>query len=143
LQLIVDAYNKTDNPGRFELRIGDFKTLGERFSIVGTSAHDQTGKLVSQKSPLDSPVTLTAEEKPAIDIVTSICEQANKDSHQTISVGVYPRHVLGVPVNPGAATLPAREALAKVLNATGKNLYWRMLYDPDSEGYFLNLHILQ
>ncbi len=138
LRLVIEAYNKSTNPGKFELRLAE-----GRYDVVGVSAHGTDGKMAPQTSPLDSKITLAApnEEKPAIDTLTSICEQAGKVSGQTIALGVFPRNLLARPINISGTNLAARDLLVKALAATEHKVYWRLLYDPDTHGYFLNLHI--
>jgi hypothetical protein len=138
LRALVEAYNKSSNPGKFELR-----PLDTRYDVVGVSAHGANGKLVSQTSPLDAKITLApaTEEKPAIDALTSICEQAGKTSGKTIVLGVFPRNLLARPINISGINIPARDLLVKALAATERKVYWRLLYDVDTHQYFLNLHI--
>lgn len=138
LQIVIEAYNKSSNPGKFELRPSE-----GRYDVIGVSAHGPDGEMVPQTSPLDAKITLASatEEKPAIDTLTSICEQAGKVSRQTIALGVFPRNLLARPINISGINLAARDLLVKALAATERKVYWRLLYDPDTHGYFLNLHI--
>ncbi len=138
LKTVVEAYNKSSNPGQFELRVRE-----GYFDVVGIAARDDSGKIQRQSPPLDTVVTMSAQEMPAKDIVNSICEQISKLTGQSINVGVYPRSLLGQTITPAAAKLPARDAISKVLSqtlsGTSKTVHWHLLYDPDTKGYFLNL----
>ena len=139
LKLVIDAYNKSSNPGQFQLRAQD-----QRFDVVGIAAHNEAGALQQQHPPLDQPVTFSSAEQPAIDAVISICDQISKLG-ATVNVGVYPRSALSRPISLAVAKLPARDALSRIASAavgeSGRTMCWRLLYDPDSKSYFMNLHM--
>jgi hypothetical protein len=141
LKSLIEAYNKTSNPGQFELR-----GQGTRFDVVGVAARDDLGKLKKQSPPLDSVITLSPQESRAIDGVTFVCEQISKLTSLNLSVGVYPRNLFNRPLKIGTAEkLPARDALSKIfamaLPGKEKNVSWRLLYDPDLQTYVLNVHL--
>ena len=139
LKIVIDAYNKSSNPGQFELR-----TQGQYFDVVGVVAHNEAGAIQQQHSPLDELITVSSAEQPAIDAVISICNQISKLG-PTVNLGVYPRSALSRPISLAVAKLPAREALSRIASATvgesGRTMCWRLLYDPDSKSYFINLHM--
>lgn len=136
LHLIVDAYNQGKNPGQFELR-----KAGETFDVVGIAAHDNAGHISRQKAQLDFPVTLIKRERSASDTVDLICQNLTTMTRIKTTVGVLPRNVMkSRMVSIGGKKLPARELLASTLSATGRQINWRLLYDPDSKSYVLNLH---
>jgi hypothetical protein len=138
LRIVIEAYNKSSNPGKFVLMSAE-----GRYDVVGVSAHGADGKMASQASPFDAKITLVAatDEKPTIDALTSICEQAGKVSGQTIALGVFPRNLMARPISVSGSNLAARDLLVKALAATEHKVYWRLLYDVDTHGYFLNLHM--
>jgi len=141
LKALVDAYNQSANPGRYELR-----EQGQHFDIVGIAAHDGSGQIKGQTPPLDAIVTLAAKESSAIEAVTSLCDQVSKLTSQSVSVGVYPQNLLSRPVKIATTEkLEAREAFYKIfaLALAGKeqNISWRLLYDPDSQSYVINFHL--
>jgi len=133
LQLLVDAYNRSNNPGRFELR----KTAEQRFDIVGTSAYDATGQISRQEILLDSPVALVDRQRSAFKTIELICLQVTERTHTKVTLGVFPMNLQAVMVKVGGARLPARMLLSRTLTATGRKLVWRMFFDPDSKSYFL------
>lgn len=139
LKIVIDAYNKSSNPGQFELRAQE-----QHFDVVGIAAHNEAGKLQQQHSPLDQLVTFSSAEQPAIDVVILICDQISKLG-ATVNLGVYPRSALSRPISLAVAKLPAREALSRIESAaageSGRTICWRLLYDPDSKSYFINLHM--
>src|SRR5277367_1690621 len=77
LRAVIDSYNQSKNPGRFELRKG---AQGSVY-VVGTGARDEKGAISNQPVLLELPVTLAAEERSITDTVTKICEQISTQSH--------------------------------------------------------------
>lgn len=141
LKALVEAYNHSANPGRYELRQQD-----QHFDVVGIAAHDGSGQIKGQTPPLDAIVTLAAKESSTIEAVTSICDQVSKLTSLSVSVGVYPQNLFSRPVKIATAEkLEAREALYKIfaraLADKEQNISWRLLYDPDSQSYVVNFHL--
>jgi len=137
LRAIIDSYNQSKNPGRFELR-----TIASRgFDVVGISANDKHGHLSQQEVSLDSPVTIPVAPRSASETIALICEKIAQRSAVNIHLGVYPRNVLDyTSVTVGGNASPARTLLTSTLAATSHKIYWRMLFDPNSNSYYLNLH---
>jgi hypothetical protein len=137
LGAVIDSYNQSNNPGQFELR----KIAERDFDIVGISAHDKQGRLSPQRALLDLPIIVPVVRRSASDTVALICKTLAARSHTSVNLGVYPRHLLDYRmVRVGGSAIPARTLLINTLASPGRNFYWRMLFDPDSRTYFLNLH---
>lgn len=139
LHQIVDAYNRSDNPGRFELR-----SIGEKnFDLVGVFANDKQGHLARQEVLLDLPITIPVMQRSVSDVVALICQKVSELSHITVNLGVYSRRLDHVTATIGGTEVPARTLLVNALASTGRKVYWRMFFDPGSQSYFLNLHSLK
>lgn len=137
LRLIVDAYDKSGNPGHFEMR----QLADGSFDIVGTEAHDEKGKMSPQPVPLDLSVTLSADERPVNETVDQICQEVTKQLHFDFNLGISPRSfLLRATAKIGGTNKSAREFLTQSLTATHQRVYWRLLFDPNSKTYLLNLH---
>jgi hypothetical protein len=137
LQLIVDAYNHSGNPGQFEIR----KTEGKAIAVVGVAAIDDKGSFAPQKPLLDSPITIPAKDRTISDTVDLLCQQLTDATHVPLSVGISPRSLVDhTNVNLGGGKIPARSILAQALAASTAPLYWQLVYDPNSKGYVLNIH---
>lgn len=137
LRLVVDAYNKSSNPGHFEMR----QLADGSFDVVGTEAHDDKGKMSAQAIPLDLSVTLPNEERPINETVDRICGEVTKQLHYDFNLGISPRSFLvRTTAKIGGTSKSAREFLTQSLSATHQRLYWRLLFDPNSKTYLLNLH---
>jgi hypothetical protein len=137
LRLVVDSYNQSKNPGRFEVRAGE----QNRFYVVGTGAHDGKGSISAQQALLDISVTIPTRQRTIAETINLVCGAAAKRAHTTVTLGVSPRNFLEhTPAKIGGNKVPARDLLLQCLAATHRNLYWRLLFDPSSKGYFLNIH---
>ena len=139
VQLVVDLYNRSGNPGQFEVRKVD-----DRLEVVGMAARDEHGNIAKQRVPLDLPITLAVQQRSAFDTVDLICHAIAERSDVKIAVGVFPMGLMNhTNVTVGGADLPAHALLQRALAATGQQLVWRLLFDPDSKSYFLNLHLVK
>jgi len=137
LRLVVDSYNHSKNPGRFDVR----RNTQGNFFVVGTSAHDEKGGISPQQVLFDLPLTLPSEERTITETVNLICQEITSQSHTAVTLGVSPRSLLDrATVKLGGGKVPARELLLQSLTATRHTLYWRLLFDPDSKGYLLSIH---
>jgi hypothetical protein len=137
LQTLVDAYNGSENPGRFEVR----KTKQGSFYLVGTQAKNTQGKLVPQKPVLDTTISLLSSQHTATDTVNLIAKKIAEQRAVKITLGVSPRNILdNTKVKVGGTKVPARELVSQVLSQLNGNFYWRLLFDPNSKGYVLDLH---
>ena len=138
LRLIVEAYNQSKNPGRFELR----RTAQGVLYLVGTAAHNEAGAISSQEPLLDTVITLGTQERTVADTLDLLCQAVAAQGHTTIVVGVVPRNILEhTTASIGGTKISARELLSECLKATRRNLYWRLLFDPASKRYFLDIHL--
>jgi hypothetical protein len=45
-------------------------------------------------------------------------------------------------VKVGGTKVSARELLLQILSQLQGNFYWRLLFDPNSKGYVLDLHLM-
>lgn len=139
LNAVVDAYNQSGNPGRFELR----KESEQNFDVVGTGARQEKGRMSEQAVVLDAPITLAEQPRSAVDTIDLIFQQVSQASHIEVALGVSPRSLLaGSKVTVGGTKVAARVLLARTLAGTNRTLYWRMLFNPESKGYLLSLHLL-
>jgi hypothetical protein len=140
LQLLVDSYNRSSNPGRFELR-GDGSE--QPFDVVGTAAHDDQGHISPQQAVLDLPITVDVQERTVNDTLDLICQKIADKSHIQVTFGVHPLGLDRVHVTVGGKDLSARSYLLRTIESTNRKLCWRLLFDPDSGSYYLNLHQLK
>jgi hypothetical protein len=134
---LVDVYNASANPGRFELRKGTQDIL----FVVGTQARNLHGQVSHQRSVFDVSITVAKQKRTASDTIKLICQKMTEQSRITVRVGVTPRNVLAhTQVTVGGSKIAARELLLQTLISTRRGLYWRLLFDPSTRVYFLNIH---
>jgi hypothetical protein len=139
LQVVVDAYNHSGNPGEFELRKGSAEA--DAFAVVGVAARDKNGAVSPQKPFLDSIITVPVAERTISETVNLVCKALTRETHVSVSTGVTPRSLVdNKSVKVGGAKVPARTILAQALAGSGHTMYWRLLFDPTSKGYLLNIH---
>jgi hypothetical protein len=139
LQSLVDAYNASDNPGRFELQKGE----ADQFYVVGTQARNLKGQLSPQDPLLDAPVTLVKRKRTIEETVKLICLRAGERQHIHVTIGILPRKFTQyTPVQLGGTQIPARMLLLQALAASNRRLYWRLLFDPNTKGYVFDVHAL-
>jgi hypothetical protein len=139
LQILADAYNGSENPGRFVVR----KTKQGTFTLIGTQAKDAQGHLSPQKPMLDTPVTLLASQRTVTDTIDLISKKIAEQRSVKITLGVSPRAVVDhTKVKVGGTKVSARELLLQILSQLQGNFYWRLLFDPNSKGYVLDLHLM-
>ncbi|MGA8764293.1 MAG: hypothetical protein WB562_15605 [Candidatus Sulfotelmatobacter sp.] len=140
LQSIVDAYNQSKNPGRFELRKNEDRT----YLVSGIGARDENGKVAAQEAIFDLTITMPKQQSSASETLELLCQKIAEPSHVKITVGVTPRKIMDyTKVNVGGTKVQARILLSRILEATGHTMYWRLLFDPDSKGYYLDIHAVQ
>jgi hypothetical protein len=140
LQLVVDSYNRSDNPGRFELR----KSKTGDFFVVGAQAHDARGQISHQQVLFDVPITVVAKARTMGETVELICQKIHAGGGVAVTVGVSPRSLMvGTQVTVGGTKVSARDLLLQTLTSTGRKLYWRLLFDPQSKGYYLDIHLIR
>jgi|HubBroStandDraft_6_1064221.scaffolds.fasta_scaffold93983_3 hypothetical protein len=137
LKAIVDSYNHSKNPGRFEVR----KTTDGRFYVAGVAATDDKGKISAQPPVFDTPITIPAEERTITETLTLICKEISTRSHVPVVIGVSPRSLLEhATVKIGGNAVSARDLMVQSLADVRTHPYWRLLYDPNTKGYYLDLH---
>lgn len=136
LRTVVEQYNQSKNPGRFELRHAD-----GNFYVVGTAARDNKGALATQQVLLDFPITISSKERTVEETVNEICSELSSHAHTAVAIGVVPTSLLEHnKVTVGGTKVPARDLLLQSVTGTHHALYWRLLFDPNSKAYTLDLH---
>lgn len=141
VRLVVDAYNKSDNPGRFEVR----KNSEGNIVVVGTAARDAKGQISPQKPIFDTPLTVVRRQRTATETIELLCKKLTASRGAKVAIGVNPRNLLDhTPVTIGATkAAPARDLLRQTLTAAHCNCYLRVVFDPTSKGFYVSIHSIQ
>ncbi|MFZ0418887.1 MAG: hypothetical protein WAM04_12385 [Candidatus Sulfotelmatobacter sp.] len=139
LQAVVDAYNHSGNPGRFELRRDD----KGNFDVVGIAAYDKSGDLVQQEPLLDVAITFVPQERNAWDAIDLIRQAlAQRTGTPVGNLSWLNQFMRQVTVTVGGKGEPARTVLWRTLSTISSNdgdLRWRLFYDPQLARYWLNV----
>jgi hypothetical protein len=135
LRKIVDDYNKTENPGRFAVR----ENSG-RISVVGMAVKDSNGSRADTSSVLDTTIAVRGTNTTAAIAVKEILEAVGARSKVKVLTGTLPTNLLvTTAVKLSGGERSARAALNDVLSQASIDMSWRLLYDADSQAYYLNL----
>jgi hypothetical protein len=141
VRLVVDAYNKSDNSGHFEVR----KNGQGNLAVIGIAARDAKGQISPQKPVLDTPLTVARRQRTATGTIELLCKKLTALRGAKVVIGVNPRNLLDhTPVTVGATkAAPARDLLWQTLTAAHCNCYLRVVFDPTSKGFYLSIHSIQ
>ncbi len=135
LPALVEAYNRSGNPGHFELRT---TTNHEWFAVVPTAAGDGP-----QTPILDTMMSFNATGSVNIDSsLRAFCDELSRQSGQTVEF--WRGFSTGTPqeretIKLHAQNEPAREVLRRILAQGTSVRTWRLLYDPDLGKFHLML----
>ena len=135
LPSLVEAYNRSGNPGRFALH-----TINRgSFDIVPTAAADGP-----QTPVLDTVMSFDATDSVTASVsLRSFCEKLSRVSGQTVIFGGTGLPMSGpadeIGIKQHSLSQPAREILRQLLQQVGSTYCWRLLYDTDSDRFWLRM----
>ncbi len=129
LTALVEAYNRSGNPGRFELRSANH----ESFDIVPTAAADGP-----QTPLLDTVMDFATTDSVSASSLEAFCEELTRQSGQSIELFFVNPTSQGIgKINLHVQKQPAREILRQMLGQITSTKSWRLLYDPDVKKFLL------
>lgn len=135
LPALVEAYNHSGNPGRFELRRVNEKS----FDVVPTGAAD------GRQTPLlDTVMSFDATDADSAPVtLRRFCEELSRQSGQTVvfvGTGSPSQNRLDqARIEQHSKNQMAREIVRQMYKQVGSTDCWRLLYDPDSNKFWLLL----
>jgi len=138
IQQLLDAYAVGGHPGVFRM-----ERSGERLHIIGVAARDKNGVLTPQRSVFDTVITLPAQKRSGMELLTALCAAISQASGIPVVPGSVPVNQLHrYETESGAKDVKAREFLSNELDRMSNSikLSWRLFYDADSKTYYLNIH---
>lgn len=146
LEALVAAYNRTDNPGRFEVRelsvdSSPGSVRRKRYAIIGVSIKDDQGKLQAAPPLLDTLITLPAEERSADQTIRLIGNELfAKHRIKVMGTGFANNALMQSKVTVGGANRSARSLLLQTLTQIANpSMGWHAKYDPGTPMYVLNV----
>ena len=137
VQQLLEAYAMAGNPGVFRL-----DRDGERFHIFAGAGKGKDGVLVARRSVLDVPITLPAQKRNGLELLDAFCSAVSQASGTRVVLATVPMTVFfRYQTESGAKEQKARDFLTHEFDRMNDvKLSWRLLYDPVSRAYFLNIH---
>jgi hypothetical protein len=137
VEKIVADFNAGQRAATFSVRHDEMAHVVPRQVAVAS------GRLVPVTPVLDSKITLTPKRRSGLELLEEICRTVSAVSGQVVGVGTVPTNALVQQhVEISAKDEPARDVLEKLIAASGLTLSWRLLYDPGTRDYALNLPII-
>lgn len=140
LEKITADYNRSNNPGRFMVRVDG----PHRLSVVGTSMRDQNGRQIAAHALLDTHVNVSGlRQGNAEEIVEALCVELTKASGLSVAPGTMPPNMMiqtRVTLDTGSdVSIQARKVLMQISAAAKYSLVWSLNWDPNQRFYVLNL----
>lgn len=132
---LVEAYNRSGNPGRFQLRVVS-KTF---FDVIPTGASDGP-----QTPLLDTVMSFDATaDVGAYPTFRRFCEELSRKSGHTVVFGgtgsPSENGLLQAHIEQHSVNQPARDILRQMYKQVQSIRCWRLFYDPDSNQFWLRL----
>jgi hypothetical protein len=137
VQQLLDAYAIAGNPGVFRL-----DRDGARLHIFAGAAKGKDGALVSRRSVLDVPITLPAQKRNGLELLEAFCSAVSQAGGTRVVLASAPLTLFfRYQTESGAKDQLARDFLTHEFDSIKNDvkLSWRLLYDPVSNTYFLNI----
>jgi len=132
---LIEAYNRSGNPGRFQLRVMS-KTS---FDVIPTASADGP-----QTPLLDTVMSFDAtDDAGAYPRLRRFCEALSLKAGYTVVFGgtgsPSENRLLQSHIRQHSVNQPAREILRQMYKQVGSDC-WQLLYDPDSNQFWLRMH---
>ena len=123
LNKVVSDYNRSGNPGKFIVR----REERNRYAIIGTAIRDDAGHEKLVAAILDTPISLTREERRADLTLQLICERLSAKLGIKASYGSGGDNVARQSkVTVGGENLPARTLLLQTVGHMNGIRIWRL-----------------
>lgn len=130
---LIDAYNRSGNPGKFQLRV----VSQDSFDVVPTAS------AVGPQTPLlDTVMSFDAsDDVDAYATLDRFCGNLSRKTGQNIGFGTptVSNLLLQARVQLHSVDQPAREILRQIYKQVASTDSWRLLYDPDSNGFSVRM----
>lgn len=134
---VIKDYNKSGNPGRFELRTHE----GRGNSVVGVGAKDKRGGDRSVLPLLDIGVSIPLEKRSTADALGLVFAQLSEKRQAKVALGWGGNNLLLNDTTVGGNDAPARNLLLKIFEGTGRPVVYSLLYFEDTNTYILNVSV--
>jgi hypothetical protein len=118
-----------------------FRRAGSRLAIVPLKGRDHSGDLVEQTPVLDTVISVPEAETNGMAALEAILEDTSRQSGIKLEIGTVPLTLIRDPVTFGATNIPARVALARLLDMIPetKDFSWLSYFGPGENTFAVNL----
>jgi hypothetical protein len=138
VRAVVATYNASQGRTVFTV-----ERVGSTLSVAPRQSAANSRRVVGARL-LDRPIKLAPRNRSGLDVVEEICRQLTASTGEKVNVGTIAVNALaGQRADFGVVNEPARAVLAKLLQANGRPMSWRLFYDPGTHEYVLNIPIVQ
>jgi hypothetical protein len=138
LRKIVAGYNRSGNPGKFNVRPNG----AGRFVVVGSAVKNQAGKEQNVTPILDTKISIPARERTAAETLQLIFKEVSARGGGELGLGWVPNNLIyQARVNVGGDNVSARDLLVQTLNATGRPVVYSLMYFETTHKYLLNAFV--
>jgi hypothetical protein len=138
LTKVIQDYNATDNPGKFDLR----QDSDGQFTVVGIKVRDEAGALQGIVPVLDTPVFISREPRTVEDLIRIVLDQVSLATGKKIHIANFSSNpLMNAPVTLGGDSVVARNLLQLALASTKRPLQYDLLYDADISEYGLTTSV--
>jgi hypothetical protein len=132
---LIDAHNRSGNPGRFQLRV----VSKNSFDVIPTASGDGPQTLL-----LDTVMSFDAtDDVGAYPTLDKFCEELSRKTGHTVVFGgtgsPSENRLLRAHIQQHSINQPAREILRQLYKQVGSTDCWRLLYNPDSNQFWLRM----
>jgi hypothetical protein len=138
LRKLVAEYNRSPNPGKFEVRDdGD-----GRYTIVGVAAKNHARQDESVSPILDTIISIPVQQRSAFETLELIAKTLSSKTGTQVSLVQAPISLLRQSqVTVGGENLSARALVTQTLDATKRPLVWDLLYESNFPLYGFNIGV--
>ena len=138
LNKIVSDYNTSGNPGKFAVH----REGRGRYAVIGKFIKDESGRDRHVSAILDTPVSIATQRLSAMQAVALILDVLSVRTGQRVALMDFPVNAYNAAeVTVGGADETARHLLLQTLDQTDTALRWDLLFDNDSNTYFLTVSV--
>ena len=138
LEDILKSHDKEVGAGKFRIQ----KSNGV-FHVIPIAVKNVNGMLMRQPSVLDTGISLPLRERSGLQMLDAICEAISKGKNMRVVVATVPTNLfLQNHTTLAYSNERARDVLIKFLQNVDQSghLSWRLLYEPGTKTYALNIH---
>ncbi|HJT71110.1 MAG TPA: hypothetical protein VJ731_12990 [Terriglobales bacterium] len=133
IRRLVASYATGNNP--------QFAVIQDRneWHIVPKRSLNRGGSMADATAVLDAVITIPAERRTSLDLISAICAEVSRVTQRRVLVGTVPTNPLRGHIDESGATNQiARDVLKQALSRFFVHFSWALYYDP-SGFYALNI----